>query len=110
MMKTVAQIEAQIAKLQKQKDAIRAREVAGVIRRIRKAIDYYRLTAEELGFGPGARGKSTARNAGKRVAIKYRDGAGNRWSGRGRRPAWVVAALEAGRTLEEFEVRRNSVA
>ncbi len=110
MTKTVAQIEAQIAKLQKQKDAIRAREVAGVIRRIRKAIDYYGLTAEELGFGPGARGKSTARKAGRRVAIKYRDGAGNQWSGRGRRPAWFVAAIQAGRSMEELEVRKNSAA
>lgn len=111
MARTIAQIEAEIAKLHKQKDAIRAREVAGVIRRIRKAIEYYGLTAEELGFGPGARGKraasKTARKVPRKVAVKYRDGAGNEWSGRGRRPAWFVAALEAGRSIEELEVRRT---
>jgi DNA-binding protein H-NS len=114
MAKTIAQIEAQISKLQKQKDAIRAREVAGVIRRIRKAIDYYGLTAEELGFGPGTRGKAAAgraaRKATRKAAVKYRDGAGNEWSGRGRRPAWFVAALEAGRSREELQVGKKTPA
>ncbi len=110
MAKTVAQIEAQISKLQKQKDAIRAREVAGVIQRIRNAIDYYGLTAEELGFGPSTRraaaGKSE-RKTTRKVVAKYRDGAGNEWSGRGRRPGWFVAALKAGRSIEELEVRKT---
>lgn len=110
MPKTVAQIEAQIAKLQKQRDALRAQEAAGVIRRIRKAIDYYGLTAEELGFDCGARGKTTvgktARKPTRKVAVKYRDGAGNEWSGRGRRPAWFIAALDAGRSMEDLEVRK----
>lgn len=111
MGRTIAQIEAQVSRLQKQKDALRAQEVAGVIRRIRKAIDYYGLTAEELGFGPGARGKTavgkTARKTTRKVAVKYRDGAGNEWSGRGRRPGWFVAALEAGRSIEGLEVRKT---
>lgn len=113
MPKTVAQIEAQIAKLQKQKDALRAQEVAGVVRRIRKAIDYYGLTAEELGFDRGARGKTavgkTARKTTRKVAVKYRDGAGNEWSGRGRRPAWFIAALDAGRSMEDLEVRKGPI-
>jgi DNA-binding protein H-NS len=29
------------------------------------------------------------------------------WSGRGKRPRWLVAALEAGHTLEEFEIGKN---
>lgn len=109
MAKTIAQIEAEIAKLRKQKDAIRAREVAGVIRRIRKAIDYYGLTAEELGFGPGTRGKA-ARKTSRKVAVKFRDGAGNEWSGRGRRPAWFIAALAAGRSIDELEVGKRTPA
>ena len=27
-----------------------------------------------------------------------------RWSGRGKKPRWLVAALEAGRTLEDFKI------
>jgi len=104
MARTIAQIEAQIAKLQKQKDA----------RRIRKAIDYYGLTAEELGFAPGTRGEAAAGNAARKtsrkVAVKYRDGAGNEWSGRGRRPAWFIAALAAGRSIDELEVGKRTPA
>lgn len=105
MTRTVAQIEAEIARLQKEKDAIRAREVAGVIRRIRKAIDYYGLSAAELGFGPAAHAKTGACKSARRLPVKYRGGAGNQWSGRGRRPAWFVAALQAGRSAQELEVR-----
>ncbi|MGR5262336.1 H-NS family nucleoid-associated regulatory protein, partial [Vibrio astriarenae] len=33
---------------------------------------------------------------------KYRDEAGNSWTGRGKRPGWLVAHLSAGRQIEEF--------
>jgi DNA-binding protein H-NS len=32
------------------------------------------------------------------------------WSGRGKRPRWLVAALEAGRTLEEFKIGKDEMA
>jgi len=41
---------------------------------------------------------------GKKVAAKFKDDAGNTWSGRGSQPRWVRAAVEAGKTLEEFLV------
>jgi len=37
------------------------------------------------------------------VAAKYRDPAsGATWSGRGLKPKWLAAALDAGRTLNDF--------
>jgi DNA-binding protein H-NS len=36
--------------------------------------------------------------------IKYRDGKGNTWTGRGEKPKWLREALEAGRSVEEFAV------
>ncbi|MFM2345380.1 MAG: hypothetical protein RL654_133 [Pseudomonadota bacterium] len=40
-----------------------------------------------------------------RVPVKYRDKeTGSTWTGRGLKPKWLQAALEAGRTLSEFEV------
>lgn len=113
----MAQINAQIAKLVKEKEAIEAKEVAEVVKRIREAIAHYDLAPEDL-FGTGARrsrrspaagterGKSAgvARKSGGKVAIKYRDDAGNVWSGRGSQPRWLVAALAAGRALDEFRV------
>ena len=32
------------------------------------------------------------------------------WSGRGKQPRWLVAALESGHTLEEFRIRENGEA
>ena len=113
MAKTLAQLDAQIAKLQRQAEALRAREVAGVIARIKVAIDYYGLTAADLGFGSarssaaragqgrsaatrtratagrGAESRSGARkSAGRKPAgvIRFRADAGNSWTGHGKRP------------------------
>lgn len=37
-------------------------------------------------------------------AVRYRDSEGNAWTGRGKRPAWIEAALKSGTTLEELLV------
>ena len=40
---------------------------------------------------------------GRKVPIKYRDvHSGATWSGRGLMPTWLRAAIEFGRTLEDF--------
>ena len=44
------------------------------------------------GGGKGSRGK---------VAVKYRDEAGNTWTGRGRMPRWMVAATKGGKAKKE---------
>jgi DNA-binding protein H-NS len=35
---------------------------------------------------------------------KYSDGNGNTWSGRGRKPAWVLEAEGQGKTLDDLRV------
>lgn len=99
MAKTLAQIQKQIDALQKEADDIKSKEIPGVISRIKEAISHYGLTAADLGF------KVAASKAGKpagKSAAKYADGAGNTWSGRGPRPAWLRAALEQGKALTDF--------
>jgi len=41
---------------------------------------------------------------GTKIAAKYKDDAGNAWSGRGSQPRWLRAAIEAGKKLEDFAV------
>jgi DNA-binding protein H-NS len=41
---------------------------------------------------------------GRKVAIKYRDNAGNAWAGRGAQPVWLRERLKAGAKLEDFAV------
>ncbi|QUN29519.1 ParB/RepB/Spo0J family partition protein [Cupriavidus sp. KK10] len=46
--------------------------------------------------------KATATNKPARPPVRYRDENGNTWTGRGKRPGWVEAALKAGKTLDEL--------
>jgi len=112
MAKKLAQIEAQIRKLQDEAAALRTKEVAGVISRIKEAIEHYGLTPEQL-FGASrkkrapsgqlaAASKKTRANSGK-VKIKYRDG-DDTWTGRGNKPRWLAARIGEGRKIEEFLV------
>jgi len=55
------QIEAQITQLQNGLEALREKEVAGMVAQIREAIDYYGLTAADLGFGVRADARAASR-------------------------------------------------
>ena len=119
MTKTYAQLQKQIHALQKQADDARQKEIAGVVGRIREAIDAYGLTAADLGLEGGKRrgrppksvasvpakpAKKTRGGAKRTVAPKYRDEAGNTWAGRGARPRWLRDAIAGGRKIEEFAI------
>ncbi|WP_225784321.1 H-NS family nucleoid-associated regulatory protein [Xenophilus sp. Marseille-Q4582] len=115
-MTTLAEINSQIqqhdekiAELRKQAEQLRNQERAGVIEELRRKIAEYGITASDLRLstarGPGKRSVSAspAKTAG---AAKYRSPTGETWSGgRGRKPRWVVEALAAGKSLEEFEIQ-----
>jgi len=117
--KTSSEIEAQIAKLQRDLEAAKAKEVKDVIGRMRAAIAHYGLTAEDL-FGERKRGKrgvtkATAkkvatkagpksRRAGVKVPVKFKDAAGNTWTGRGSMPRWLKAAVADGKRAEDFRI------
>jgi DNA-binding protein H-NS len=114
--KSFAQLQSEIAALQREADKARQREIADVIERIKEAIKTYQLTASDLGFSARAASKSSGplRRTRKAEAqtkksksarpVKYRDDSGNIWVGRGPRPAWLSAALKSGKKLEDFAV------
>ena len=56
-----------------------------------------------VSFGKG--GKRTSASKGKRVPVKYADDKGNKWTGRGRPPLWLVAAEKAGKKRDSFLVK-----
>jgi DNA-binding protein H-NS len=45
--------------------------------------------------------------AGRKVAIKYRDKAGNTWAGRGAQPRWLRDKLKGGAKLQDFAVDKS---
>lgn len=107
MAQSYKQLQAQIESLQQQADKLRTQEVDGVVSRIKIAIAHYGLTAGQLGFGTAAVGRKSknalARKSGSTSTnVKYSDGPGRTWSGRGPRPGWLREALANGRSLQDF--------
>jgi len=118
---TLAALNAQIAALQGQADALRKKEMAEVIAKMKDAILHYGLTAADLGFGKAAGnvGKSPTpfgvkpaqkgrKNAAAKPAaqnVKFKDDQGRTWGGIGKRPDWFKAALAAGKTPEDLLAR-----
>lgn len=116
MTKSYAQIVKQIKALEAEAEKARRTEIDGVITRIREAIQFYNLSATDLGLTakskpegakalPAKRKKRKAAAPKAPAAAKYADGQGNTWVGRGKRPQWLRDALAAGRKLEEFAAK-----
>jgi DNA-binding protein H-NS len=55
--------------------------------------------AKEHGFD--IRDLFDGRKGKGKVAVKYRDKAGNTWTGRGRMPRWMTAATKGGKAKKE---------
>ncbi len=118
MTKTYAQIVKQIESLKQDAEKLRRKEMDGVIGRIREAITVYNLSAEDLGLGSKAKkpaGKAAApvkRRKGKAGApkapavIKFQNDTGGTWGGIGKRPQWLRDALNAGKQLADFAVKK----
>lgn len=83
------------------------RAMASFERRRREAA---RAAAEEAARAHGLKLSDlmgdSPRGKGQGGSARYAnpDNAAETWSGRGRRPAWVTAALDAGRSLEDLAV------
>ena len=96
---------AQKVELDKQITKAKAEEKAAVLAHIRSAMGQYEITAEELTAAPkrGLKPGSTDTAERKPVAPKYRDEAGNTWTGRGKKPLFIREA-EANGTLENCRI------
>ena len=113
MERTFLQVQTQIKQLQREAEQLRKKESAGVLSRIKDAIAVYGFTVADLGISKTSgkitvANKSVARKKSKKAATaavaapKFKDDKGNVWSGRGPRPGWFKAALEAGKSADEL--------
>jgi DNA-binding protein H-NS len=99
-MVTLKSVQAKIAKLQMQADAIIAMQSSEVLERIRVLMETYRLTTADIDTYLGARKRgrlawhdASAVNAIS--AVRYRDPkTGATWTGRGRPPAWIAGVKD----------------
>lgn len=107
---TLAELEAQRADIDAKIAAAKLAAKSDAIARVLALMDELGVTRRMLGKSwpdgrrPAKEAKPRHVSAGKKVAIKYRDGDGNEWSGRGLQPKWLREAIEAGAKLESFAV------
>lgn len=112
MARTLQQIKKDMEKLEKEAERVKEGEVAGVIERVKAAIDFYGLTISDLFGGRAKSGKGKAgalngKRAGRKAAsvAKYIDrDSGKTWTGHGKRPMWFVQSIERGVKPEEMAV------
>jgi DNA-binding protein H-NS len=121
-MSSYAEMIAKIEELKKQAEKTRKEEFSSIVKAMKKEIADYGITAEDLGLSTrgttkrgrkgaaatkksGSKPRAKRASTGSKVAPKYRDDAGNTWTGRGKQPKWVVAAIDSGRTLESMLIR-----
>ena len=105
-MPSIDEIRAQIQALQKQEREILLKEKDAVISQIKKQIAQYNLTASNLGFTTkkNAGSQKTKATSGSGKLTKYKKG-DETWSGgRGPKPKWVKAVLDAGEDIEKYKV------
>lgn len=123
-MQSFEQIQAQIADLQKQADAMRKQAMAAAVKEIKRLVNLYSLGLADIGMSvtsptkvaaktksapkkvtKAAKAKKASSDNRAAVAPKYRDGeTGQTWSGRGKAPTWLAAKLAAGATKESFRI------
>jgi len=93
-----AALEAKIAEIQRE-----AR--AGAILMVKALMAEHGLTAADISGRASVAKPEGELPAKAKVAVKFRNVAtGDAWTGRGQRPRWLKAALEAGAKLEDFAV------
>jgi DNA-binding protein H-NS len=99
-MNTYSALTAEIARLQARAEQLRHSEKAGVIERIREAIEVYGITALELGLAGGAPARAAGKPAPAKGTLKsgvakFQDPkSGKTWTGRGKPPTWIAGVKD----------------
>jgi DNA-binding protein H-NS len=111
---SMAELKVAIDRIKVELERRRVDELKAVVAEIREKMDRHGLTVADLGFTAaersvarsGGRGTRVGQDRRRVVAPKYQDPAsGATWSGRGRTPLWLAAAMESGRSREEFLIK-----
>lgn len=92
-------IQQQIAELQLKAKELAEKKKEPVIAEIKAKIIAYGITAKDLGYSD----KGTSTKPVSTVAVKYKQGE-NTWTGRGRKPKFIVNYLATGAKIEDLLV------
>lgn len=108
-MTTLMEVQAQIAALQAQAEELRKIEIVGVIADIKSKMAAYNISPADIGIKVNLDKVGLTAGVPRKIEVKYRDEHGQTWSGRGLKPKWLVAAIDSGKTMEEFRVTPTPV-
>lgn len=102
-MATLDSIQAKIAKLQAQAEAIVVSKSTVVLNKIRDLMDKHGISVADVDAHVGKRGgRKAAGAASTAAAAKYRDRkSGATWTGHGRAPQWIANAKDRSKFLVE---------
>ncbi|MDO8973824.1 H-NS histone family protein [Reyranella sp.] len=103
---SLSRIEAQIRELQAKADALKNAEKPGM-KQLKAVLKKYKLDLSDVKNAlTGKKTASTSKLKGKKVPPKYRNPANKTetWTGRGRQPKWVAAAIKTGKKIEDLAI------
>lgn len=93
------ELKAQIEAMQAQLEEVRRGEIDEQVTDIKKKIAAFGITPDML-FSKDALGRPPARP----TKVRFADGNGNTWGGRGFKPDWYTKALAEGKTPDDLRV------
>jgi DNA-binding protein H-NS len=103
-MSSYQEILSQIEELKRKAEGVRQQEMSGAIAEIKRLMAQFGITTDDLGVSSVRSGTGKSKPRGT-VAAKYRDPiSGKTWTGRGRRPGWVVALEGQGKSLDDCRI------
>lgn len=101
------ELEREIAQLEAKRRSILAEKRKQACEEVRAAIRLYGFTPRELGLGSPGRGRAKAVAAARKAMYRNPGNPAQTWhGGKGPRPKWVRALLDAGMRLEDLLIRR----
>jgi DNA-binding protein H-NS len=103
-MNDLDQLLTQRAELDAKIQRAQAEARDNAIAQVRELMARHGLTMADITARVPRVAKRPAATGGAKVPAKYRDQAGNTWSGRGLKPKWLTAALAQGAQLSDFAV------
>ena len=101
MADSLKELLARRAELETQISTAQREERTSAISQVKSLMVEYGLSMADIHAAPG---KSKAGTKTGKVAVKYRDKAGNTWTGRGLQPKWLRAAIADGHKQSDFAV------
>lgn len=101
MQPSLSELLAQKSALDRAIEQARAADKANAIARVQQLMSEHGRTPADL----AAQSSSKTRGTGKKVKAKYRDPvSGATWTGRGLKPKWLQASLDAGKSIVDFAI------